>query len=154
MYVEWSVNEKVAFEVALAASICGVRAMVSMKHIPGDGGTQLLPRMIGEGAALYYLLTGENIPAQEAYRLGLVDKIVPPEQLMLTALAIAKVISRKAPVAVRLVLEAVQRGSEITNYDEYMKVEEELQEVMGDTEDFNEAIKAFIEKRPVVFRGR
>jgi enoyl-CoA hydratase/carnithine racemase len=122
--------------------------------IPGDGGTQLLPRFIGKGAALYYLLTGENIPAQEAYRLGLVDKLVPADKLMVTALAIAKVIAQKAPVAIRLVLEAVRKGSELTNYDEYMKVEEELQEVMGDTEDFNEAIKAFIEKRPVVFKGR
>ena len=122
--------------------------------IPGAGGTQLLPRTIGKGAALYYLLTGENIPAQEAYRLGLVDKIVPPDQLMITALAIAKVIGRKAPVAVRLIVEAVNRGLELTDLDECMKIEEELQVKMGDTEDFNEAIKAFMEKKPIVFKGR
>jgi enoyl-CoA hydratase len=122
--------------------------------IPGAGGTQLLPRIIGKGAALYYLLTGENIPAQEAYRLGLIDKIVPADQLMITALAIAKVIGQKAPVAVRLIMEAVNRGLELTDLDECMKVEEELQRKMGDTEDFNEAIKAFIEKKPIVFKGR
>ena len=126
----------------------------ALGDIPGAGGTQLLPRIIGKGAALYYLLTGENIPAQEAYRLGLVDKIVPPDQLMITAMAIAKVISRKAPVAVRLIVEAVNRGLELTDLDECMKIEEELQVKMGDTEDFNEAIKAFLEKKPVVFKGR
>lgn len=122
--------------------------------IPGAGATQVLPRMIGKGAALYYLLTGENIPAKEAYRIGLVDKIVPADELMVTALAIAKVISQKAPVAVRLIMEAVNRGLELTDLDECMKVEEELQYEMGETEDFNEAIKAFMEKKPMVFKGR
>ena len=73
---------------------------------------------------------------------------------MVTALAIAKVISRKAPVAVRLIVESVNRGLELTDLDECMKIEEELQRKMGDTEDFNEAIKAFMEKRPIVFKGR
>jgi len=87
---------------------------VGLGAIPGAGGTQLLPRLIGRGAALYYLLTGENIPAQEAYRLGLVDKVVPEDKLMVTALAIARVIGQKGAVAVRLIIEAGNKGMELS----------------------------------------
>lgn len=121
--------------------------------IPGAGGTQLLPRLIGKGAGLYYLLTGENIPAQEAYRLGLVDKIVPPEKLMVTALAIAKVIGLKGPIAVKLIIEAVNKGLELS-LDKGLELEEEQWRKCGASEDFNTAIKAFMEKKPVVFRGK
>jgi len=125
---------------------------VGLGGIPGAGGTQLLPRLIGMGAALYYLLTGENISAQEAYRLGLVDKVVPADKLMVTALAIAKVIGRKGPIASKLILEAVTKGIRLT-LDEGMKLEEEQWRICGATKDWNEAIKSFMEKKPVVFRG-
>ncbi len=126
---------------------------VGLGAIPGAGATQLLPRLIGTGAALYYLLTAENIPAQEAYRLGLVDKVVPGDKLMVTALAIAKVIGQKAPIAAKLILEAVNKGMDLS-LDKGLELEEELWRQAGATEDFNEAIKAFSEKRPVVFKGR
>ena len=126
---------------------------VSLGAIPGGGGTQLLPRLTGKGAALYYLLTGENIPAPEAYRLGLIDKIVPPDKPMVTAMAIARVITQKAPIAVRLILEAVNKGLEL-DLASSLKIEEELWRKCGDTEDFQEGVKAFMEKRPVVFKGR
>jgi enoyl-CoA hydratase/carnithine racemase len=126
---------------------------VGLGAIPGAGGTQLLPRLMGKGAALYYLLTGENIPAQEAYRLGLVDKIVPADKLMVTSLAIAKVIGRKGPIAVKLILEAVNKGLEL-NLDKALELEEEQWRRCGATEDFNAAIKAFMEKKPPVFRGK
>ena len=102
-------------------------------------GTQLLPRLIGKGAALYYLLTAENIPAQEAYRLGLVDKIVPADKLMVTALAIAKVIGQQGPIAARLIIEAVNKGLELS-IDKGLELEEEQWRKCGATEDFNEAI--------------
>ena len=126
---------------------------VGLGGIPGGGGTQLLPRLIGKGATLYYLLTGENIPAQEAYRLGLVDKIVPADKLMVTALAIAKVIGQKGPIASKLILEAVVKGIELT-LDEGLELEEEQWRVCGATEDWNESIKSFMEKKPIVFKGR
>jgi enoyl-CoA hydratase len=125
---------------------------VGLGGIPGAGGTQLLPRLIGTGAALYYLLTGENISAQEAYRLGLVDKIVPADKLMVTALAIAKVIGLKGPIASKLILKAVTKGIGLT-LDEGLKLEEEQWRICGATKDWNEAIKSFMEKKPVVFRG-
>jgi len=126
---------------------------VGLGAIPGAGGTQLLPRLIGRGAALYYLLTGENIPAQEAYRLGLVDKIVPADKLMVTSLAIAKVIGLKGPIAARLILEAVNKGMELT-IDKGLEFEEAQWKKCGATEDFNGAIKAFMEKKPPIFRGK
>jgi enoyl-CoA hydratase len=125
---------------------------VGLGGIPGAGGTQLLPRLIGTGAALYYLLTGENISAQEAYRLGLVDKVVPPDKLMVTALAIAKVIGRKGPIASKLILGAVTKGRGLT-LDEGMKLEEEQWRICGATKDWNEALRSFMEKKPIVFRG-
>ncbi len=126
---------------------------ISLGAIPGGGGTQLLPRLIGKGAALYYMLTGENISAPEAYRLGLIDKIVPQDKLMVTATAIARVITQKAPIAARLILEAVNKGLEL-DLASSLKIEEELWRKCGDTEDFQEGVKAFMEKRPVVFKGR
>jgi len=126
---------------------------VGLGAIPGAGGTQLLPRLIGKGAALYYLLTGENIPSQEAYRLGLVDKVVPSDKLMVTSLAIAKVIGQKGPVAAKLILEAVNKGMEL-HLDRGLELEEEQWRKCGVSEDFNKAIKAFMEKKPVVFKGK
>lgn len=126
---------------------------VGLGAIPGAGGTQLLPRLIGKGAGLYYLLTGENIPAEEAYRLGLVDKIVPADKLMVTSLAIAKVIGKKGPIASRLILEAVNKGMEL-KIDEALALEVELWRKCGATEDFNAAIEAFMSKKPVEFKGK
>lgn len=126
---------------------------VGLGAIPGAGGTQLLPRLIGKGSALYYLLTGENIPSQEAFRLGLVDKVVPADKLMVTSIAIAKVIGQKGPIAVKLILEAVNKGIELP-MDKALEVEEEQWRKCGETEDFNSAIKAFAEKKPVVFKGK
>jgi len=143
-----SCHIRVASELAILG-----QPEILLGAIPGAGGTQLLPRLIGRGAALYYLLTGENINAQEAYRLGLVDKVVPEDKLMVTALAIARVMGQKAPIAAKLILEAVNRGMEL-GLDKGLELEEELWRKCGETEDFNEAIKAFLGKRPVIFKGR
>jgi enoyl-CoA hydratase len=138
--------------VAADTAIMG-QPEVGLGGIPGAGGTQLLPRLIGTGAALYYLLTGENISAQEAYRLGLVDKVVPADKLMVTALAIAKVVGKKGPVASKLILEAVTKGMRLT-FDEGLELEEEQWRKCGATEDWNGALKSFMEKKPIVFKGR
>lgn len=126
---------------------------VGLGGLPGAGATQLLPRLIGTGAALYYLLTGENISAQEAYRIGLVDKLVPADKLMVTALAIARVIGQKGPVASRSILEAVVKGMALS-LDEGLKLEEEQWRICGATEDWNEAIQSFMQKKPITFKGR
>ena len=126
---------------------------VGLGAIPGAGGTQLLPRLVGTGAELYYLLTAENIPAAEAYRLGLVDKLVPRDKVMVTAMAIAKVIGQKAPVASRLILEAVNKGMELS-LDESLELEEAQWRKCGDTEDLAAGVKGFMERKPVVFKGK
>jgi enoyl-CoA hydratase/carnithine racemase len=126
---------------------------VSLGAIPGGGGTQTLPRLIGKSAAIYYLLTGENITAQDAYRLGIADRLVPPDMVMVTAMAIAKVIARKAPIAVKIMLEGVIRGFEL-DLKSALEFEESLWRRNGNTEDFQNGVKAFSEKRPVVFKGR
>ncbi len=138
--------------VAADTAIMG-QPEVGLGGIPGAGGTQLLPRLIGTGAALYYLLTGENISAQEAYRLGLVDKVVPADKLMVTVLAIAKVIGQKGRIASTLILETVTRGMRLT-LDEGLALEEEQWRICGATEDWNEALKSFMERKPIVFKGR
>jgi enoyl-CoA hydratase len=126
---------------------------ISIGAIPGGGGTQTLPRHIGKGPAIYYLLTGENIPAQEAYRLGLIDKIVRHDEVMVTAMAIAKVIVRKAPIARRLIMEGVNKGMEL-DLKSGFTLEEKLWKKCGDSEDFKNAMRSFIEKKPIVFQGR
>src|SRR3990167_690356 len=83
---------------------------VNLGIIPGYGGTQRLPRIVGKGNALYMLLTGEHVNAAEALRIGLVSKVVPPDQLMAEAERIMKTIVSKGPVAVALTIEAVDRG--------------------------------------------
>ncbi len=138
--------------VAADTAIMGLPE-VGLGGIPGAGGTQLLPRLIGKGAALYHILTAESIPAQEAYRLGLVQKVVPADKLMVTALAIAKVISQKGPIASKLILEAVVKGYELP-LEEGMNLESEQWRKCGATEDWNQAIKSFMEKKPIVFKGR
>lgn len=102
---------------------------------------------------MYYMLTGENITVQDAYRLGLVHKVVPQDEVMVTAMAIGKVIARKAPLSAQMIIEAVNEGLQ-TDLRSGFKVEENLWKKCGDTEDFRNAVKAFIAKAPVVFHGR
>jgi enoyl-CoA hydratase len=126
---------------------------INIGAIPGAGGTQNLPRLIGKGPALYYLLTGENITAQDAYRLGLVTKLARPDEVMVTAMAIARVIARKAPIARRLIMEAVNQGVEL-DLKSGFRLEEKQWRICGDTEDCKNAMRAFYEKKPIVFQGK
>lgn len=126
---------------------------VNLGAIPGGGGTQTLPRLIGKSAAIYYLLTGENITAQDAYRLGIADRLVAPDMVMVTAMAIAKVIAKKAPIAVKIILEGVTKGFEL-DLESALELEENLWRKNGNTEDFQNGVKAFSEKKPIVFKGK
>jgi enoyl-CoA hydratase len=126
---------------------------VKLGLIPGYGGTQRLARLIGRGRALELLLTGEMISAQEAYRLGLVNRVTTREELIPTAEAIARQILSNAPVAVRLCLEAVTAGLEMP-LEEAFQWEATLFGLCAATEDFREGTRAFLEKRPARFTGR
>ncbi len=121
--------------------------------IPGAGGTQRLPRLIPLGKSLEMILTGDGIDAREAYRIGLVNKVVPPEQLLPEAMKLAERICRNAPLAVRAAKEAVYRGMDLP-LSEGLRLEQFLAEPVCQSEDAKEGPRAFFDKRPPVFTGK
>jgi enoyl-CoA hydratase len=121
--------------------------------IPGYGGTQRLARLCGKGVAHELILTGEMISAEEALRVGLVNRVVEPGELLATAEAIAKKIIANAPLAVKYALEAVERGMEMPQ-EEGLYLEATLFGLICATQDMREGTRAFLEKRSPKFEGR
>jgi enoyl-CoA hydratase/carnithine racemase len=126
---------------------------VTLGLVPGGGGTQRLPRLVGKGRALQLILSGEMISAQEAYRIGLVNEVVPGPDLITRAEAILKKISSNAPVAVKFALEATNRGLE-TSQSEGLSLEASYFGLCAATQDKREGTTAFLEKRAPRFHGR
>src|SRR5437868_4150208 len=126
---------------------------VKLGIIPGGGGTQRLPRLVGKGRALQLILSGEIISAQEAYRIGLVNEVVPATELITRAEAILKQIFANAPLAVKYALEAVNKGLETTQ-SEGLSLEASLFGLCAGTEDKKEGTQAFLQKRAAQFQGR
>ena len=126
---------------------------VSLGLIPGGGGTQRLPRLVGKGRALQLILSGGMIDAQEAHRIGLVNEVVPAGDLLTRAEAILKQIFANAPIAVKFSLEAVNRGLE-TNLAEGLSLEASLFGLCAGTDDKAEGTSAFLAKRAPQFHGR
>ena len=126
---------------------------VKLGVLPGGGGTQRLPRLVGKGRALQLILTGEMIGAQEAYRIGLVNEVVPAADLITRAEAILKQIFANAPLAVKFSLEAVNKGSE-TSQSEGLALEASFFGLCAGTEDKCEGTQAFLQKRAPQFHGR
>jgi enoyl-CoA hydratase len=126
---------------------------VNLGLIPGYGGTQRLPRLVGRGCALELLLSGDAIDAQEAHRIGLVNRVVPAADVLATAQSIAGALAAKAPQAVRAILDAVARGLEVP-LAQGLAHEAALFGLVATTEDMKEGTRAFLEKRPAVFTGR
>jgi enoyl-CoA hydratase len=120
---------------------------------PGYGGTQRLPRLIGQGRALELILTGEMIDAAEAHRIGLVNKVVPAAELRSAGEAMMKQILERGPIAVALAIEAVSRGLDVP-LSEGLAMEANHFGMLAATEDMREGTKAFLEKRAPSFRGR
>lgn len=119
---------------------------------PGYGGTVRLPRLVGRGRALELLLTGAMIDAQEAYRIGLVNRVVPADRLMAESEQLLGTILENGPLAVRACLEAVDAGLD-TGLDEALLLEANLFGLLSGTADMREGTAAFAEKRKPVFRG-
>ncbi|TET26088.1 MAG: crotonase [Candidatus Aminicenantes bacterium] len=147
-------------ELALACSIrvCSDKAQfgapeVKLGIIPGDGGTQRLPRLVGLGRAMEMILTGDFIDAEEAYRIGLVNKIVPHEELMEKTMELAKKIASRPPLAVRYAKETVNRSLEGSTVSGFA-LESFLHALSCTTEDKKEGVSAFLEKRKGKFKGR
>jgi enoyl-CoA hydratase/carnithine racemase len=126
---------------------------VKLGLLPGGGGTQRLPRLVGKGRALQLILTGETISAQEAYRIGLVNEVVPVADLIGRAEAVLKQIAANAPIAVKFSLEATNRGMD-TSQAEGLALEASYFGICASTEDKKEGTSAFLEKRAPQFHGR
>src|SRR5580704_15649637 len=147
-------------EVALACSIRIAsktarlgQPEVKLGIIPGYGGTQRLARLCGKGVAQELCLSGEMISAEEALRIGLVNHIYEPADLLPAAEALAKKIIANAPVAVRYAMEAIERGVEMPQ-EEGLFLEATLFGLACATEDMREGTKAFLEKKPAKFVGK
>jgi len=126
---------------------------VKVGAIPGGGGTQRLPRLIGVAKAKELIFTGEMIDAQEALRIGMVSKVVPQDQLMAEALSLAEKLSAQPPLAIRFAKKAVNTGMEL-DLDSALDYEIACAAVVAGTEDRQEGFRAFAEKRKPVFKGR
>jgi enoyl-CoA hydratase len=141
-------------DVRLAAkSACLGFPQVACGLMPGDGGTQRLPRIIGRGKALELILTGEIIDAEEALATGLVSQVMPLKDLMATAEALAQNIAGKAPIALRFIKEAVHKGLDLT-LEQGLRLEADLYFLLHTTADRTEGIRAFVEKRKPQFKGK
>ena len=149
------------FELALA---CHFRIMadapksfvglteLNLGIIPGWGGTQRLTQVVGKARALDMILFSKTVTPAEALEIGLVNQVIPPEQLMDKTLAFAALLAQRPPIAVGCVLKAISTGI-YEGLDQGLKVEEEGSSTVRATEDCNEGFAAFIEKRPPVFKG-
>ncbi len=126
---------------------------VTLGLIPGWGATQRLPRVVPWAKAAEILLTGKLIDAQEAYRIGLVNEVVPPEEVMPRAMEWAGIICQAAPLAVRAAKEAMIRGSSLT-LEDGLRLENSLNTYLFGTEDFTEGTTAFVEKRKPDYKAK
>jgi len=121
--------------------------------IPGFGGTQRFPRLIGRGLALEHLILGSQIPAEECYRTGLVNRLSKEGQTLTDAKALARELSKRPPIATRLIIEAVDDGIQAP-IDQAIEIEVRAFLQALRTEDASEGIQAFFQKRPAEFKGR
>ena len=121
--------------------------------IPGYGGTQRMPRLIGRGLALEHLILGTQIPAQECYRIGLVNRLAKEGETLEDAKALARELAKRPPIATRVLIEAVDDGLEAP-IDKGIEVEIRAFDRVIRTEDAAEGLQAFFQKRPAAFKGK
>jgi enoyl-CoA hydratase len=126
---------------------------INLGLLPGYAGSQRLPRLVGRGRALELLLLGHQISAEEAWRIGLVNRVVPAAELMTEVKKTAQALASKAPVAVRYILDAVASGLEMP-FGEAQDYEATLFGLLSTSEDMREGTQAFLEKRKAEFKGR
>jgi len=126
---------------------------VKLGLLPGYGGTQRLPRLVGKGRALQLLLTGDMIDAQEAYRIGLANAVVPAAELLQTAERMLRTMLAQGPRALALTVDAVHRGLDMS-LDDGLALEAAAFGLLASTQDMKEGTSAFLEKRPAKFTGK
>jgi enoyl-CoA hydratase len=147
-------------ELALA---CDLRVAAETAHfalphvtlglIPWDGGTQRLPRIVGKAKAMEMILTGESMDAIDAYKIGLVNKVVPPAGLLQTVKNMGQAMASKASLALKYAKEAIHEGLDLT-LEQGLRLEADLYFLLQTTEDRTEGVRAFLEKRHPQFKGR
>jgi enoyl-CoA hydratase len=126
---------------------------IALGIIPGYAGTQRLPRLVGKGKAMEMILTGAPITADEAQRIGLVNRVVPADDLMSEAKKLAAQLASSAPIAMRYIINAINRGTEMP-FADACQYEATLFGLVASTDDMREGTKAFLEKRKPTFTGR
>lgn len=126
---------------------------VNLGILPGYGGTQRLARVVGNSTAKYYALTGEMIPADEAFRLGIVQKVISPDQLLKEAKQLAQKLSKQAPVAMKYIKKAINQGAE-ADLKTGLQLESSFFGILFNTDDRLEGMDAFLEKRKANFSGK
>jgi enoyl-CoA hydratase len=126
---------------------------VELGALPAYGGTQRLARAVGRGRALAAMLAGDTLAAEEALRVGIVNRVVEPGHLLAEAESLAALVAERAPLAVRACLAAVTRGARLP-LEDGLELEAELFAGLFATEDVREGTRAFLEKRPPVFKGK
>jgi enoyl-CoA hydratase len=125
---------------------------VNLGLIPGYAGTQRLPRLVGKGVALELLLTGRQVKADEALRIGLVNRVVPAAELMNDVRSLAAELAKKPPLSLKYIIEGVNRGLEVS-FDKGAFLEATLFGLAASTDDMREGTSAFLEKRQAAFKG-
>jgi enoyl-CoA hydratase len=125
---------------------------INLGIIPGYGGSQRLPRLVGKGVALDLILTGRQVKADEALQIGLVNRVVPAARLMAEAKALAAELVSKAPIALQYIIEVVNRGIDMP-LDQGLFLEATLFGLVASTSDMREGTRAFLEKRKAQFKG-
>lgn len=141
-------------DIRLAASTARLGLPeIKLGVIPAAGGTQRLPRLIGEARAKELILTADLIDAETALRFGIVSRVVPPDQLMQAAMELAQRIAEHPPLAVRFAKRAINRGMQ-TDLDSGLEFERYAAAMIMDSEDRKEGMRAFVEKRKPSFKGR
>jgi enoyl-CoA hydratase len=126
---------------------------IALGLIPGYAGTQRLPRLVGKGKAMEMILTGAPIAADEAQRIGLVNRVVPAAELMAEARKLASQLAKSAPIAMRYIINAVNKGAEMP-FAEACQYEATLFGLVASTDDMKEGTAAFLGKRKAEFKGR
>jgi enoyl-CoA hydratase/carnithine racemase len=126
---------------------------VTLGLLPGNGGTQRLPRLIGRNKALFLMITGETLPPARAYELGILDRLVPQASLLDETMAYARKLASGPTLAIGRIKQAVYEGMEVS-LDEALALERDLMEPLFDTKDAKEGIAAFAEKRQPTYTGK
>lgn len=130
-----------------------INAFVKVGLVPDSGMTYFLPRMMGYGKALEHAWLAKPITAQEALACGLVNRVVPPDQVLAEAKKVASELASMPPLALALTKRAINRSLEAPSLEDQMEYEAQLQAVLGRTQDHAEGVSAFLQKRPPQFKG-